>query len=522
MMSLFRIGFVLSVLLSTLAGAASAEVTPAGVFTDHMVLQRDKPAPVWGWADPGEEVTVQFAGQSKSATADARGKWRVVLDPLKLGAKAQTLTIEGRNRIELTDVLVGDIWICSGQSNMGRSASRSIYPEDMSMVHSTIRYIGGGNSAKYPLKQVDNTNGGHVWKVCADEESTMGCCAIGFFFARRVQEDVDVPIGILWTAWAGSIIQEWIPRHGWRLDPELADMADKVDIWYPNTPLGRKVWTERLDEIETWRVKAEQSLADGSPFPFPQPMMPEPKDRDICGFYNGKVHPYVPLAVKGVLWYQGESDYRNTRWDLMLKVMAESWRDLFDVAGDGRDIPFYWMQIQRSGDYCSPLIRDEQLRALKIVPNSGMAVLLDLDVNVHPVNKYDSGERLALWALAKDYGQKIVYSGPLYKGHRIDGDKVIIEFDHARDGLMLGKKDKLDPAEELPDAELTNVKIAGEDKQWHAAKATLVGQTLVVSSPEVAKPVAVRYCYENIPAEPFLYNKAGLPAAQFRTDDWSR
>jgi sialate O-acetylesterase len=179
------------------------------------------------------------------------------------------------------------------------------------------------------------------------------------------------------------------------------------------------------------------------------------------------------------------------------------------------------MQIQRSGDYCSPLVRDQQLRALKLVPNSGMAVLLDLDVNVHPANKVDSGIRLALWALNRDYGQKeILPSGPLYKRHRADGNKIIVEFDYAESGLMIAAKDGLDPPREIVGGQLTNVTIAGKDRKWKPAHSKIVGTTLVATSDQVPEPVAVRYCYENIPKEPFLYNKAGLPAAQFRTDQW--
>jgi sialate O-acetylesterase len=490
---------------------------PAAVFGDHMVLQRDKPAPVWGWDKPGRKVTVSFAGQSKSATAGKDGKWTVVLDPLKLNAKPQTMTISGAEKITLKDILVGDVWVCSGQSNMGRNVSRSVTPKGMKWKHSTIRYWGAGKSEKYPLDRLKLSEP-KPWSVCADEESTRGCCAVGFFFARRVQEEVNVPIGLLWQAWAGSIIEEWLPRYAWRLEPELKELADKVDTCYPNTTHGREVWRKRLDEVEKWTARAEKSLKEGTPFPHPQPLMPEPKDRGACGFYNGKIHPVVPLAIKGVLWYQGESDMRNALWDVELKAMARSWRDLFDVKGKGSDIPFYWMQIQRSGGYCSPLARQEQFNALKLVPNSGMAVLLDLDVEVHPVNKVDSGIRLALWALSRDYGKKdVIPSGPLYKSHRVEGAKVIVEFDYTGGGLRIGAKDMLKAPVLRDSGELPNVELAGKDKRWRKAVARIDGKKLVVSSADVPAPLHVRYCYTNIPPPPFLYNTAGLPAAMFTT-----
>jgi sialate O-acetylesterase len=295
-------------------------------------------------------------------------------------------------------------------------------------------------------------------------------------------------------------------------------MADRVDAYYPNTTHGREVWRRRLAEIEQWLVEAEESLRKGSPFPHPQPMMPEPQERDIGGFYNGKIHPVVPLAIKGVLWYQGESDMRNTLWDIELKAMAQRWRDLFDVKGKGEDISFYWVQIQRSGDYCSPLIRQEQFNALRLVPNSGMAVLLDLDVDVHPCNKVDSGIRLALWALNRDYGNKdVVPSGPLYKEHRVEGDTVIVEFDYANAGLRIGQKEMLNPPKLQPTGALPNVELAGEDKRWHKAAARIDGNKLVVRAVEVPQPAHIRYCYTNIPGPPFLYNAAGLPAAMFTT-----
>jgi len=487
------------------------------VFGEGMVLQRDKPAPVWGWAEPGERVTVIFAGQSKTATADEDGKWTVVLDPLKLSTKPQTMAIRGSRAITFGDVLVGDVWLCSGQSNMGRSVARSVIPPEMKWAHPQIRYWGAGKDRKYPIErfQLEERK---PWTVCADEESTRGCCAVGFFFARRIQQEVDVPIGILWQAWAGSIIQEWMPPHAWRLEPELEQLADRVDANYPDTPHGRAIWKQRSEEIGQWMAEVEKALADGTPFPHPQPLMPEPQQRDVCGFYNGKIHPMVPLALKGVLWYQGESDMRNKLWDVELKAMAQSWRNLFDATGKGEDIPFYWIQIQRSGDYCSALVRQEQFNGLKLVPNSGMAVLLDLDVEVHPANKVDSGIRLALWALNKDYAKReIVPSGPLYKSHAVEGGKVIVRFDYAHGGLRIGQKEMLAPPVLRASGELPNVELAGDDRRWQKATARIDGEQLIVSSKDVPQPVHVRYCYTTVPAPPFLYNAAGLPAAMFTT-----
>ncbi len=488
---------------------------PADVFRDHMVLQRGKPVPVWGTADPGETVTVNFAGQNKTATADTDGKWQVVLDPLTVNTKPQTLTVAGKDTAKTNDVLVGDVWIFSGQSNMGRNVGRHPTPNGMKWNHPLIRYWGAGKDQPYPIEKFESAP--DVWTVCQDEETTQRCCAVGFYFARHIQQQgIDVPQGILWQAWAGSIIQEWIPRHGFRLEPELKDLADRVDVFYPHTPHGREVWKERLGEIERWLVEAQKAMAENKPFPYPQPLMPEPGPRDLCGFYNGKIHPIVPMAIKGVVWYQGESDFRNRLWDIEMKVMAQTWRDLFTVEGDGGEIPFYWMQLQRSGDYCSPLVRQEQLSALKLVPNSGMAVLLDFDVNVHPANKVDAGIRAALWALHRDYGRTdVVPSGPLYKSHRVEGNEVIVEFDYTGGGLRLGEKDMLHPPKLTDKKEVPNVEVAGEDRRWQQAVARIDGDKLIARSDKVEKPIHVRYCYTNVPPPPFLYNEAGLPAATF-------
>jgi sialate O-acetylesterase len=511
---------LLAVAVAFCAQAATAKVEPAQIICDHMVLQRGKPVPVWGWADKGEKVTVQFAGQTRTATAGEDRKWMVTLDPLELSAKPRVLTIAGAaNTVTISDVLVGDVWLCSGQSNMGRSVAASVIPPDMKWSYPMVRFWGIGGPQPYPIEKYQ-PQAANPWKVCANEETIKQCCAVGFFFARRVQQDVDVPIGILWEAFAGSIIQEWIPQCAWRLDPALAGMADRVDEFYPNTPKGREVWKERLAEIKRWTARAETAIRTSKPLPYPQPQMPQPGNRDIACFYNGKIHPCVPFAIKGVLWYQGESDMGNAQWAVMLKVMAKSWRDLFSVNGDGADIPFYWMQIQRSGDYCSTLNRQQAFDALNLVPNGGMAVLLDLDIAVHPANKVDSGIRLALWALKRDYGKKdIVPSGPLYKGHRAEGNRLIVEFYYADGGLRVGEKDMLNPPSLKDSGELTNVELAGKDGKWHKAVGKLDGQTMAVTSDKVAEPVAVRYAFECIPPGPFLYNAAGLPAAMFTSQE---
>jgi len=228
--------------------------------------------------------------------------------------------------------------------------------------------------------------------------------------------------------------------------------------------------------------------------------------------------PLVPYAVAGILWWQGESDYANRSYLPQIEAMVEAWRTLLACPGEKpADIPFYFVQMQRSGTYMSPEVRDEQFQSYFSIPNCGMAVLIDLDVELHPNNKYDAGRRLALWALARQYGKDVIYSGPLYKSRTVEGNKVIVEFTHTHGGLFIGSKNRLDAPKPSPDAKLANIEITADGRNWRPAQSQIVGEKLVVWADGLAKPTDVRYCWKSVAAEPFLYNNAGLPAAQFNT-----
>ena len=526
--------------LAVLAAAMTSPtfaVRPASVLTDHMVLQRGKAVPIWGTARPGEKVTVRFAGQRVSAAAGTDGRWRVRLAPMKAGAESRPLVVRGASgEVTRKDVLVGDVWIAGGQSNMGRDVRRSWTPADQRMAYSHIRFLPvRSRGSRYPQTElvpppppakpprVQHVTAANRWHVCTDE-TTPECCAVGFFFAERIYKETGIPQGLLWNAWAGSTAREWIPRFGWGLRPELADTAGQVDAWYPGTKIGRAGFTEAVDEIAEWSGRAAEAVRQGHPFPYPQPRLPEPDDgqgrgRGTTILYNGRVHPLVPYAIRGILWYQGESDYANRRYLPEIEAMAEAWRTLFAVPGEKpADLPFYFVQMQRCGSYMSPGVRDFQLQSLFTIPNAGMAVLLDLDMNLHPANKYDSGRRMALWALARDYGKDVLFSGPLYKAHRTEGDKVVVEFSHADGGLFVGTKDKLNPPQPLPDGKLVNLEITADGRAWVPAQSRIDGERLVVWADGVKKPTDVRYCWKSKADEPFLYGAASrLPAAQFNT-----
>lgn len=508
-------------------------LAPASAFSDHMVLQRSKRAPIWGSANPGDKVTVTFAGQTQKAIADRKGKWMARLAPMEASSESRELTIQSPSAtITFKDVLVGDVWIAGGQSNMGRAANASWRPKGFNLHRPHIRFLKVVSpGSKYPKTELapgkPNPRRPWVakpnkWNVC-ENDMALHCCAVGFFFSDRVYEETGIPQGLLWNAVGGSVVREWIPRSGWWLRPELEKDAGVIDSWYPGTRTGRAAHTKAIEDIEAWCKLARDAVDKGHPFPFPQPKLPEPPDgggrgRGTTILYNGRTHPLVPYAVKGILWYQGESDYANRQYRHMIEAMVESWRTLFACPDEEPvDLRYYFVQMQRCGSYMSPGVRDFQYQSYFSIPNAGMAVLLDLDVNLHPMNKYDAGRRLALWSLSRDYGKDIPFSGPVYKSHRTEGNEVIVSFDHTHGGLFIGRKEKLDPVEKLPQGKLVNLEITADGRNWFPAMSKLDGECLVAWSDGLNSPIDVRYCWKSIAEEPFLYNRENLPAGQFNT-----
>jgi sialate O-acetylesterase len=529
----------LVVLLSS--GLVHADVKLHRVFTDHMVLQRDMNVNVWGWANPGEKVSVQFDGQNLSVVTDAKGKWSVKLAPMKANPTPQNLTVIGKNKIELTDILVGDIWLCSGQSNMAFGVGGINTPEDVkSADYPLMRFRGGWGCWSGPLMEdlvekpwyrvaiAEDLARLKPWKrIVPDVKAIDDCPAVGFYFARKVQKETGVPIGILECAIGGSSIEAWLPPTAFTDYSAVAYLAKRrqeaIDHWHKKT----------IADMEDWGVEAKKTLAEGKDISNPPAVAPHPNEDfrgrcEVSTLYNGMINPLLPFAIKGVLWYQGENNGSEQQTYIdKLSALAGSWRQLW-----GYEFPFYYVQLpnfEQAVDAPSggkpgwQMIRMGMLKALKVIPNSGMAVTIDVgdSKDIHPRNKRDIGERLALWALAKDYGKTgLVYSGPLYQSMQIDGSRIQIGFDHIGGGLMAGKKDGLNPAVEDQGAKLKSFAIAGEDKKWVWADAVIDGKTVVVSNPAVPKPVAVRYAFAMNPEGCNLYNKEGLPASPFRTDDW--
>jgi sialate O-acetylesterase len=503
-MTSYRLGASITTLLVTLLfnTAAHANVKPAPYFQDHAVLQAGKAMPVWGTADAGEKVTVSFAGQTASTTADTDGKWRVNLKPLKVNADASTLTITGNNTVAITDVLVGEVWLCAGQSNMEFRVDQANNSEAeiANGNHPLIRQlIVNKNRSNTPL-----TTASAAWSVSSP--STVGkFTAVGYFFAREVQAKLGLPIGIINSTWGGTDIEAWLTQ-----DSVAADDMTMVNGG----------WQKRLDAFPANKIKYDAQVAeeetkfneakargevykkryinpianpDGSPH-FNKPF----------NLYNAMVYPIVPIPLAGILWYQAENNWdRATQYRAMFPMLIKGWRTAFDQP----DLPFYWVQLPNySSDWAK--LREAQSSALSL-PNTAQAITIDVgEVNdIHPKNKQDVGHRLALIALKNHYGKDVIASGPTVAKISFSKDTATVKFADLAGGLK-AKGDVLNSFE-----------IAGEDKVFKPADATISGDTVTVKSAEVSAPVAVRYLWRN-PLNASLYNKADLPAAPFRSDIW--
>ncbi|MGI8980395.1 MAG: sialate O-acetylesterase [Pirellulaceae bacterium] len=460
-----RIATLLLFLAATFPLAARGEVKLPKIFGDSMVLQQKSQAAVWGWADKGEEVTVTLGETKVSATAGDNGKWSLKLATPAAGGPFE-LKVKGKNEITLKDVYVGEVWICSGQSNAEWTVAISTSPDVERELarHPKIRMI---KVAQNPSeKPVDDITG--QWQVCSPS-TVSNFSAIGYFFARHLQSELDVPVGIISTNWGGTICEAWTSKEKLNTDPDFAPILKRSEKFVPGNPNQASV------------------------------------------LFNGMINPIVPYGVRGAIWYQGESNRdRAVQYRKLFPAVIADWRERF---GQG-DFPFLYVQLApyRYGNNPEFLaeIWESQLKTLS-VPNTGMCVTTDIATvgDIHPPNKQDVGRRLALWALANTYGNATLpFSGPLYDSMTVEGNKVRIKFKHSAGLHARGNM-----------GQITHVTIAGEDQKFVAAKAKVEGEAIVVESDQVAKPVAVRFAWNEL-AEPNLFNGARLPASPFRTDDF--
>jgi sialate O-acetylesterase len=462
----------IGLLIALLASPVVAAIKLPSILGDNMVLQRDRPVAVWGWDEPGTEVTVAIGDNQAVAKADESGKWSLQLSAMPAGGPHK-MTVTGTDTVTLENILVGEVWLCSGQSNMEWTvgSSNNAQEEIAAADYPKIRHIKIPHvPAETPQSDVPSDG----WKVCSPE-TVGGFTACGFFMARYLQKELDVPIGLIGSNWGGTRIEPWTPPVGFQQVPALKDIADNLE----NFP----------------SKNAEGKINHQSPL----------------ALYNGMIAPLVPYTIRGAIWYQGESNNgEGMLYHEKMKALISGWRSIWGQ----QDLPFYFVQLapyRYGGDPTRLAGIWEAQTATLAVPHTGMAVTVDIGnvADIHPRNKQDVGKRLALWALAKLYGKAdIVYSGPLYKSMQVDGDKIRINFDHVDGGLV-----------SRDGQPLTWFTIAGEDKQFVEANAAIDGDQVVVSADGVQKPVAVRFGWHQ-EAEPNLSNKAGLPASPFRTDSW--
>ena len=465
-----------------------ADITVSKVFGNHMVLQQGSPIRIWGTGDSGEGVTVSLGGKSAKTTTSKDGTWRVDLPALSADGKAHTMTVKGKNTIKLEDILLGEVWICSGQSNMEWSVKGSHNPKEeiAAANHPQIRLFNVPGHVAKPDPQNDPRG---QWQICSPK-TIAGFSAVGYYFGRELQKELKVPIGLVGTNWGGTRIEPWTPPVGFKAVPNLKD------------------YVENLESV------AKARKAGGK--------APKPKGGAVQ-IYNGMVHALTPLSVRGAIWYQGESNAGDgLRYDYLKEGLVKGWRSVFE----NDDLSFYWVQLANfrnpedkpEGGGWGP-VREGQRRALRL-PKTGMAVTTDIGnaKDIHPKNKQDVGKRLALWAFAKDYKKDVVYSGPLYKGMKKEGSKIRISFDHVGSGLITGEKVGLDPVKETKGSELARFSIQDKAGKWHWAKAKIDGKTIIVWHDDVKSPQHVRFGYESNPVGINLYNKEGLPASPFTTD----
>lgn len=488
-----------------------ADVDIPDVIGSGMVLQRDHRVPVWGKADPDEVVTVSFSGQVKKATADQQGRWRIDLDVMPANGTPANMTIAGHNVIELKDVLVGEVWLCSGQSNMQLTLPETNNGEAAIAAadHPAIRLFDVSREVAFKRK----TGKLGSWQV-SSPESVRPFSAACYYFGVELQKELQVPIGLINSSYGGSHAEAWTPVEYLLASDDLRPCVERAKIWDAERP---RVTAEYAEQIQRWRVMAAKAEADG----VDPPRAPREPDalrpfRIAGSIYNGMIEPLIPFAIRGALWYQGESNEdRAQQYGILLPTMIRAWRERWG----GGDFPFGIVQLPNYRDpHNEPVdeawsfLREAQRRTALSTPNAGLIVTIDIGEthDIHPKNKLEVGKRMSRWALVDVYGRKMLKSGPVLINAKAKGSKMILTFAEVGQGLRVRDGEKL--------AEFA---VAGADHQWHWAEARIRDKDRVeVWSDLTKRPQAVRYAFNNNPRDPNLTNETGLPAAPFRSDDW--
>ncbi|WP_438481329.1 sialate O-acetylesterase [Oleiharenicola lentus] len=519
-------GIVVSLCLGglSLAPALHADITLPAIFSDHMVVQSGKPVAFWGRADAGERITVTLAGNSAQTTTGADGKWSVKLGPLGTTASAQTLTVKGRNTLTVSDVLIGEVWLCAGQSNMAMEMEGlhgqvdNADAEIAAANHPTIRmfayyeYYSIYTLLEPPATPLADRPG--KWIVCTPATAAK-FIALGYYFATGLQRQVDAPVGLIATAVGGTPIEAWtsLPAQQAKpaVQPVLADWKKRLHHYD-----AAKEQQTANEAKAAWQQARATATKAGQPIPKAPAAFKNLLVSNPAGLFNGMIAPVIPYGVRGVLWYQGERNAAGPFthfYGVQLETLIADWR-----AHWGEELYFAWVQIPRfQKEQTQPMepkgwgvsVRDEQRRTLK-VPHTAMAITIDYGgvTDGHPTNKKDYAERLLLLPLHDVYGKNLAeWTGPLYRSMEKRGRELVLSFDHAAE---LRPKDG---------GELKGFAIAGADQKFVWAKTRIEGDQVIVWSDELAEPAAVRYAWASNP-KVNLVNSAGLPASPFRTDDW--
>lgn len=488
-----------------------AEVSLPDIIGSSMVLQQQQRIPIWGTAEPGESVTITFAKLRKTAVADQNGKWRVELDKMPANFTPRTMTISSKNKIELTNILVGEVWLVAGQSNMQRLLRETDNGEAAQAAanHPNIRLFNVSREVAFKHR----TGRLGEWAACTPD-SVKEFSAAGYYFGVEVEKELKVPIGLINSSYGGSQAEAWTPVEYLNASDELRPTVERTKIWDAERT---KVRVDYAEAIKKWRSDSAEQTAAGAR-PSPSPSVPDAlrEYRIASSIYNGMIEPLMPFAIRGAVWYQGESnEARAEQYGLLLPTMIRAWRERWSEGA----FPFGIVQLPNyrsikadPEDAPWSFIREAQRQTAITTPNTGLIVTIDIGAanDIHPKNKLDVGRRMARWALKDVYRQRLT-NAPVFSKAEIKGSKIILTFNEVGTGLKIRDGDKLN-----------EFAIAGDDKKWVWADARIIGKNKIeVSSPGVPVPLAVRYAFNSNPKHPNLTNDSGLPASPFRTDTWS-
>lgn len=528
----------LALLLLLSLSTAFADVSLPSLFTDHMILQQETSNTIWGKASANESITVQASwGAQAQTTADASGKWSLLLQTPSYGT-GHTLTIRGDNTITLEDVAIGEVWLCAGQSNMGWSMGNSFEAEQEANVHLPNFRIFKSAREHWHEPLDEKRDRLDRWKSCTPE-SAAETSAVSYYFGKKLHQELDIPVGIIVQAFAGTPVEGWMPweaqkdnarsqRHKAELDATTERQINKMGLTQAKAIAA---FEKELAEYNA-KIDAGETMKN-SVKPLAPPIITKPANighQYPAQMFNAMIHPVRPYGIRGAIWYQGERNSKNApqalayreQLALLIQYYRSSWRAL-SGGNVAADFPFQMTQLPSwnpaqtqpvEGPEAPWAVNRESMRLItQHLPNTALAVSIDTGdaVELHPKNKKPIGLRHAYLALANTYGKDIIGSGPRYQQQSIQGNTLILTFDSIGSGLIAAK-----------DGPLNSFAIAGDDQVWHWADATIKGNTVVLNSPEVSKPVAVRYAWAMNPSQRnLLYNKEGLPASPFRSDDWA-